>query len=98
MYIDLFSFQVGPKQRDLKVKDKNEYEFKPEQLVSDITKIYLSLSDSEDFCKAVAGDGRSYSEDLFPKAMRVLQKIGSSPILISDFESLHTKICVSFLF
>lgn len=88
-------FQVGPKQRDLKVKDKNEYEFKPEQLVSDITKIYLNLSEDEGFCKAVAADGRSYSPELFPKAINVLQKIGSMPAMISNFETLHTKICVS---
>ncbi|XP_053392708.1 ubiquitin conjugation factor E4 A-like isoform X2 [Mercenaria mercenaria] len=84
---------VGPKQRDLKVKDKNEFEFKPGQLVSDITKIYLNLSDNEEFCKAVSGDGRSYSEDLFQKAIKVLQRIGSTPVLISDFDTLHTKIC-----
>lgn len=84
---------VGPEQRDLKVKDKNEFEFKPEKLVSDITKIYLNLSNNDKFCIAVAGDGRSYSKELFPKAVQVLQKIGSSPAMISDFETLHTKIC-----
>lgn len=86
--------QVGPKQRDLKVKDRNEFEFKPEQLVSDITKIYLNLSKDNGFCKAVSGDGRSYSPELFPKAVNVLQKIGSSPVIISDIETLHAKICV----
>lgn len=84
---------VGPKQRDLKVKDKNEYEFKPDKLVSDISKIYLNLGENVEFCKAVSGDGRSYSEELFPKAVKVLQKIGTSPMILSDFESLHSKIC-----
>ena len=87
--------QVGPKQRDLKVKDVNDFEFKPRQLVSDITKIYMNLSDNDAFCRAVSGDGRSYSKELFPKAVHVLQKIGTSPIFISNFEALHTKICVS---
>ncbi|KAH3871035.1 ubiquitin conjugation factor E4 A-like [Dreissena polymorpha] len=84
---------VGPKQRDLKVKDVNDFEFKPRQLVSDITKIYMNLSDNDAFCRAVSGDGRSYSKELFPKAVHVLQKIGTSPIFISNFAALHTKIC-----
>ncbi|XP_052772600.1 ubiquitin conjugation factor E4 A-like isoform X2 [Mya arenaria] len=83
---------VGPKQREIKVKDKNEFEFKPDVLVSDIAKIYLNLSNDEAFCRAVSGDGRSYSPELFPKAVRVLQKICSPPVMISNFESLHTKI------
>lgn len=62
--------------------------------MSDITKIYLNLSNDNGFCKAVAGDGRSYSPELFPKAVNVLQKIGSSPVTISDIETLHAKICV----
>ncbi|KAL4240196.1 Ubiquitin conjugation factor E4 A [Mactra antiquata] len=84
---------VGPKQRDLKVKDKNEYEFKPEKLVLDITKIYLHLSDNDEFCKSVSGDGRSYSYELFPKTVIVLQKIGCPPAIVSEFETLHEKIC-----
>ena len=77
------------------MKDKSEYEFKPEIIVSDITQIYLNLSDSEDFCKAVSSDGRSYSPELFPKAIHVLQKIGKPPAQISDFQMLHDKISVS---
>ena len=95
--ITLFNvcLQVGPRHRDFRVKDKNEFEFKPDVLVSDITKIYLNLSEDEAFCRAVSGDGRSFSPELFPKAVRVLQKIGSAPIMISNFEAVHTKICVS---
>ena len=88
-------FQVGPRQRNFKVKDKGEYEFKPEIIVSDITHIYLNLSNNEGFCKAVSGDGRSYSPELFPKAIHVLQKIGKPPGHISDFQTLHNKISVS---
>ncbi|XP_050393644.1 ubiquitin conjugation factor E4 A [Patella vulgata] len=83
---------VGPKQKNFNVKDKNDYEFKPQQIVSDITKIYLNLGDSDEFCQAVCNDGRSYSTDLFPKTVQVLQKIGSDPIMISDFLGLDDKI------
>lgn len=79
------------------MKDKSEYEFKPDIIVSDITQIYPSLSDSDIFCKAVAGDGRSYSPELFLRAIHVLQKIGKSPTHISDFQMLHDKISVSRL-
>ncbi|XP_076329978.1 ubiquitin conjugation factor E4 A-like [Tachypleus tridentatus] len=34
---------VGPKKKNLKVKDLGEYDFKPHQLVQDICKIYLHL-------------------------------------------------------
>lgn len=34
---------VGPKMGALKVKDFSEFDFKPQQLVSDICTIYLNL-------------------------------------------------------
>lgn len=95
VYIHLFIFlQVGPKQKNFKVKDKNEYEFKPHQIVSDICQIYQNLGGSEEFCIAVSSDGRSYSKDLFPKAIVVLQKINRSPTVIDDFSELDRKIQV----
>ncbi|XP_046576120.1 LOW QUALITY PROTEIN: ubiquitin conjugation factor E4 A-like [Haliotis rubra] len=83
---------VGPKQRNFNVKDKNEYEFKPQQIVQDITKIYLNLGESDMFCRAVSGDERSYSPELFAKAVQVLQKISTMPQVMSDFLGLEDKI------
>lgn len=83
---------VGPKQRSFNVKDKNEIEFKPHQMVSDITQIYLNLGHNEAFCMAVSADGRSYSPELFIKTNSVLQKIGKSPTMISQVDSLRDKI------
>ncbi|XP_056018090.1 ubiquitin conjugation factor E4 A-like isoform X2 [Ostrea edulis] len=83
---------VGPKQRNFNVKDKNEIEFKPHQMVSDITQIYLNLGDNEAFCMAVSADGRSYSPELFQKTTSVLQKIGKSPTMINQVDSLRDKI------
>ncbi|XP_071105758.1 ubiquitin conjugation factor E4 A-like [Haliotis cracherodii] len=83
---------VGPKQRNFNVKDKNEYEFKPQQIVQDITKIYLNLGESEMFCQAVSADQRSYSPELFAKAVQVLQKISTMPQVMSDFLGLEDKI------
>lgn len=82
---------VGPKQRNFKVKDKDEYEFKPQQTVSDISQIYLNLEEDAAFCIAVVSDGRSYSDDLFPKAISVLKKIRKPASMIESMELLHQK-------
>ena len=50
--------QVGPKQKEYKVRDRRDYEFKPEQIVSDISHIYVYLGTSDTFCKAVLGETR----------------------------------------
>lgn len=90
-------WQVGPKQKNFAVKDKNEYEFKPHQIVSDITRMYINLGENDDFCVAVSADGRSFSPDLFPKAVVVLQKIGRPPEVIGDFLALEEKIKVRYV-
>ncbi|XP_045212276.2 ubiquitin conjugation factor E4 A-like isoform X2 [Mercenaria mercenaria] len=83
---------VGPKQKDYKVKDRKEYQFKPEQIVSDIAHIYVYLGKDDRFCKAVLGESRSFSHNLFPQAVTVLNKIGVSPEFISRFEELSVKL------
>ncbi|KAJ7044177.1 ubiquitin conjugation factor E4 [Mycena alexandri] len=59
---------VGPKYRDLKVRNQEKLKFNPKALLSDIIQVFLNLSDREEFVKAVAGDGRSYSQELFERA------------------------------
>lgn len=82
---------VGPKQRNFKVKDKDEYEFKPHETVSDISQIYLNLEEDENFRIAVVSDGRSYSDDLFPKAINVLKKLRKPLLMIESLQNLHAK-------
>lgn len=72
---------VGPKMNELKVKDFTHCEFKPKELVHSICKIYANLGSNADFCRAVSQDGRSYSRQLFPRTIRVLQKIGSTNLV-----------------
>lgn len=43
MLNDFLQHLVGPKMGALKVKDFSEFDFKPQQLVSDICTIYLNL-------------------------------------------------------
>ena len=87
--------QVGPKKKNLKVKDFDRFEFKPQEIVSNICRVYNNLGDSEAFCLAVSRDGRSYSHELFVQAEKVLQKI-HAPIEISGrFLELGAKVKVS---
>ncbi|TTO95317.1 Ubiquitin conjugation factor E4 A [Bagarius yarrelli] len=83
---------VGPKMGALKVKDFSEFDFKPQQLVSDICTIYLNLGDEENFCATVPKDGRSYSPTLFCQTIRVLKKINKPGDIIVAFSFLADKI------
>ncbi|XP_063292738.1 ubiquitin conjugation factor E4 A isoform X2 [Pelobates fuscus] len=83
---------VGPKMGALKVKDFSEFDFKPQQLVSDICTIYLNLGDGENFCASVPKDGRSYSPMLFAQTVRVLKKINKPGNMIVAFNNLAEKI------
>uniref|UniRef100_A0A7N6BIV2 Ubiquitin conjugation factor E4 A n=1 Tax=Anabas testudineus TaxID=64144 RepID=A0A7N6BIV2_ANATE len=83
---------VGPKMGALKVKDFSEFDFKPQQLVSDICTIYLNLGDEENFCATVPKDGRSYSPTLFSQTVRVLKKINKPGDMIVAFGLLADKI------
>uniref|UniRef100_A0A671WUM2 Ubiquitin conjugation factor E4 A n=1 Tax=Sparus aurata TaxID=8175 RepID=A0A671WUM2_SPAAU len=83
---------VGPKMGALKVKDFSEFDFKPQQLVSDICTIYLNLGDEENFCATVPKDERSYSPTLFSQTVRVLKKINKPGDMIVAFGLLADKI------
>ncbi|XP_062817316.1 ubiquitin conjugation factor E4 A isoform X2 [Anolis carolinensis] len=82
---------VGPKMGALKVKDFSEFDFKPQQLVSDICTIYLNLG-YENFCATVPKDGRSYSPTLFAQTVRVLKKINKPGNMIVAFSNLAEQI------
>ena len=60
MLNDFLLHLVGKKKRkQLKVKNFEEVEFKPKEVVSVICDIYLNLSTEDDFCQAVSKDDRS---------------------------------------
>ncbi|CAH1794964.1 unnamed protein product [Owenia fusiformis] len=83
---------VGPKKKNLKVKDFDKYEFKPQELVSNISQIYINLGESEAFLQAIPSDGRSFSQGLFTQARRVLQRINKPGPMIMDFAELSEKL------
>lgn len=83
---------VGPKKKNLKVKNFEEFQFVPKILVSNISKIYINLGDYDQFCAAVSQDGRSYSPELFEQAEKVLCMIHDPPERISCLNAIGVKI------
>lgn len=81
---------VGPKMGALKVNDFSHCEFKPKELVRGICKIYVNLGNNTDFCRAVSQDGRSYSRELFPRTVHILEKINSYD-LVPDINKISVK-------
>ncbi|GAA5972811.1 hypothetical protein JCM11641_003951 [Rhodosporidiobolus odoratus] len=65
---------AGPRCQDLKVKDPEKYRFRPKELLNDVIEVFLVLGSQEEFQKAVAKDGRSYSVDLFNRVGRIARK------------------------
>jgi len=103
--------QVGPKKRNLRVKQAEDFEFRPRELVANIARIYLNLGTASPsaegqegsdaaFCLAVAQDSRSYSHVLFEQAEAVMIKIGQPPDVIASWSQLAIKIkvCVHEVF
>ncbi|SCU92656.1 LAMI_0E11452g1_1 [Lachancea mirantina] len=72
---------VGPKCRELKVKDPQKYSFDPKALLKSLTTVYINLSDQSEFISAVARDGRSFQKELFDRAVYIL---GNKTGLVSD--------------
>ena len=85
---------MGPKQREFSVKDRDEFEFKPQVILLEIVQIYLNLEDSDRFCIGVLSDERSFSEKLLHQTAAVLQKVSQSPQTITDFMVFQEKLKV----
>ena len=83
---------VGPKSRDLMVKNPQEYGFQPKTLLSEIVDVYLNLKDKENFVFAVARDGRSYKPSNFERATKIMKERGlKSSSELASWTSLGVK-------
>lgn len=89
---------MGPKQKEFSVKDREEFEFKPHMILTEIVQIYLNLEADRKFCLAVINDERSFTPQLLTSTATVLQKISQSPKLIADFMAFEDKIKVRHIF
>lgn len=70
---------VGPRYNELKVKDPERYQFDPKELLFQLCSIFINLSDTWEFVKAVARDGRSFEPKNFYTAINILKKSYKMP-------------------
>lgn len=83
---------VGPKCRELKVKNPEGYGFKPRELLTYIVDVYINLSKEDAFAHAVANDGRSFRPELFERAVELLSKrLLKSPAEIEEIKKFSDK-------
>jgi len=83
---------VGPKCKNLKVKNPEKYGWEPKKLLNVLTDIYLHLN-CEDFAIAIANDERSYKKELFDHAVECMEKhCIKTPDEINTFRDLQAKV------
>ena len=70
--------QAGREERKkLRIRDPAQYNWDPKELLRQICAIYLNLADvdaSGAFARAIAADGRSYSDECFSEACSILRR------------------------
>ena len=59
------------KSSQLKIKNKNDYEFNPSYIMESIIKIFSYFVDYEEFLEFVVSDARAYKYDNFTKAIKL---------------------------
>lgn len=67
---------VGPKQKELRVENPEEYHFDAKNLLGDIIDVYLNLATKTNFHFAIARDGRCYKPVNFDSARNILSNYG----------------------
>merc|ERR1712227_1059388 len=59
---------VGSKRKSLKIKDMKRINFHPAKMVENLAKLYINLSQHEEWNKAVVSDERSFSMAMMKQA------------------------------
>jgi ubiquitin conjugation factor E4 B len=87
---------VGPRQKNLKVDNPQEYGFDAKTMVSEIIDVYLNLKDKPRFHTAVARDGRSYKPSNFSQASAIMSRFAlKSPEQMTAWEGLAKEIALT---
>lgn len=87
---------VGPRRKNLRVDDPEQYGWRPQELLSDLVDVYLNLAQKESFHLAVARDGRSYKQSNFDTAMSFMKEWGfKSSEQIAAFKALTDAIATA---
>lgn len=92
---------------DFQVKDPQRFHFNPRLLLSTVVGIYLQMTKIESFVPAIVKDGRSFTIDIFHRAIVFLRRENLLPEVeplklnsfeqnqISEFENLVKQIEVA---
>lgn len=67
--LDQLTTQKGLK---FKIKDPERFHFTPKELLVNLTRMYANMAHLADFKTHVVSDGRSYSDETFEKAAKIL--------------------------
>ena len=71
---------TGPDRKSFKVSNLEKYSLKLGEVVEKISQIFINLSHSETFVKAISADDRSYCPDLFSWAENVLLEMSRADL------------------
>ena len=83
---------VGPERKSFKVKNLEQFSFRPAEIVKHICKIYTHYAECPSFIRAVSSDGRSYSPELFVQAKSVLENKIHDIELIVALENVSASV------
>jgi ubiquitin conjugation factor E4 B len=88
---------VGPRQKNLKVREPEQYGFKPALLLADLMSVYVNLRKQRNFHLAVARDGRSYKPYNFEHAAEIMSKTSlKSPEELATWRKLAKMIAKAY--
>eukprot|EP00210_Caulerpa_lentillifera_P006815 g6514.t1 len=86
---------TGPERRKLKIKNPEEYDFDPKELLTGILEVYLYLDSADSdgsFASAISLDGRSYRNEMFEEALVVIERMAlMAPNKVYDIRILSQK-------
>jgi hypothetical protein len=79
-----------------KIKNPERFFFEPKELLVNLINMYANMADLEVFRKNVVSDGRSYSDETFAKAVKIINStkkgISVLPENKEKFELLATQL------
>ena len=91
--LDQLTTQKGLK---FKIKNPERFYFEPKELLVNLITMYANMADLETFRKNVVSDGRSYSDETFAKAVKIINStkkgISVTPENKEKFEMLATQL------
>jgi len=91
--VSVYLDRLAGRTAQLKLKNKDQYNFKPKFLLTTIVKMVVALSDNEEFLSALVGDDALFRQEYYEKAIRFLRKNNLLPLReVDTFESLLQKL------